>query len=92
MAILTIEEGRDVLRLDGTDNDAIIQAFIDAIPAYLEMTTGKAWDEEPIPELAKLAAKFILQQWYYQETEEAERLKRAIDGLLTVLTVKAQGA
>jgi hypothetical protein len=84
--ILTIEEAREALRIDGSDNDAIIQPLVEAIPAYLELTTGKAWDEEPIHPLAKTAAKFILQLWYFPQNEDAERLKKAIDGLLVALT------
>ena len=38
--ILTVEEGRDILRLDGTDNDHIITPLIEAIPPYLKETTG----------------------------------------------------
>ena len=40
--IFTIEEARDILRIDGGDHDAIIEPLIDAIPPYLETTTGYA--------------------------------------------------
>lgn len=38
--IFTIEEARDILRIDGSDNDAIIIPLVSAIPPYLEATTG----------------------------------------------------
>ena len=84
--ILTIEEAREALRVDGPDNDLIINPLLEAIPSYLEVSTGKAWDTEPIHPLAKTAAKFILQLWYYPQNEEAGRIKKAVDNLLTALT------
>ena len=90
--ILTIEEAREALRIDGTDNDVIIQPLIDAIPTYLEVSTGKAWDDStPLP-LVKTTAKFILQLWYFPQNEDADRLKRAIDGLLVALTTMARSS
>ena len=47
--IFTIEEARDILRIDGGDNDAIIEPLIDAIPPYLEATTGYAKPRGIIP-------------------------------------------
>jgi hypothetical protein len=84
--ILTIEEAREALRIDGSSNDIIIQPLVDAIPSYLEVSTGKAWDDEQIHPLAKTAAKFILQLWYFPQNEGAKQLQRAIDGLLVALT------
>jgi hypothetical protein len=90
--LLTIEEAREAVRVDGSDNDIIIQSLVDAIPSYLELTTGKAWDTEPIHPLAKTAAKFILQLWYYPQTDEAKGLERAIQSLLVALTALARGS
>ena len=33
--IFNIDEARDILRIDGTDNDEIIYPLIQAIPPYL---------------------------------------------------------
>jgi hypothetical protein len=91
MMILTIEEAREALRLDGADNDIVVIPLVEAIPAYLEVSTGKAWDDTtPIHPLAKTAAKFILQLWYFPQNEEADRIKKAIDGLFTALTALAR--
>lgn len=38
--IFTLAEARDILRLDGNDNNAMICALLSAIPPYLEATTG----------------------------------------------------
>lgn len=84
--ILTIEEARDAVRVDGPDNDVILIPLLEAIPHYLEVSTGKNWETEPIHPLAKTTAKFILELWYRPQEPDTERLKKTIDSLLTALT------
>jgi len=92
--IFTIEEAREVLRIDGTDNDPQIIALVEAIPAYLEITAGytaspKTANEEASVEyspLAKTAARFILQLWYFGESSDTDKLQRVIDNLLKALS------
>lgn len=91
--ILTIQEARDTLRIDGGDNDTIIIPLVESIPAYLDTATGSTWLDEQdnaSDPLAKTAARFLLILWYNAEQAEADRLRKAIDTLLTSLTVKAQ--
>ena len=38
--MLTVEQAREILRLDTADNDAIIEGLLSAIPDYIELTTG----------------------------------------------------
>lgn len=87
--ILTIEEAREALRIDGTDNDVMIIPLVMAIPNYLKATTGCSWLEIENP-LAKVAAKFILQLWYFPQNEDAFRLQRTIDTLLLALSAEAR--
>ena len=85
--ILTIEEARNTLRIDGNYNDDIIIPLVESIPDYLYLTTGKEWDEgKDTNPLAQTTAKFILQLWFDPQTQDSERLKRTIDGLLVSLT------
>lgn len=93
MALLTLDEARDALRIDGTDNDTIIQSMLDALPDYLEVTTGSRWEDPEAPgyQLAKQAAKFILQLWYDPSANEAARLSNAVDSMLGTLQVMANG-
>ena len=83
--ILTIEEARDALRIDGTDNNQQITALLSAIPAYLEVTAGIPIQQDYSP-LAKTAARFILQLWYFGDSADTDKLKRVIDSLLKALT------
>ena len=84
--IISLEEAKDILRIDGDNHDNIIVPLIEAIPDYLEVTTGKRWDEGTIHPLAQTVSKFILILWFAPQDKEVEKLKRTIDGLLTALT------
>lgn len=90
--ILTIEEAREALRIDGEDNDTIIIPLVVAIPGYLKITTGRSWTEDDLEEypLAKVAAKFLLQLWYFPQSEDAVRIQRTIDSLLMTLAAEAR--
>lgn len=83
---MTIEEARDILRIDGSENDITINSLLAAIPGYLEVSTGKEWDVEPIHPLVKTITSFIIQLWYNPQTKDSERLKSTIDSLLIALT------
>ena len=85
--IFNIDEARDILRIDGTDNDEIIYPLIYAIPPYLTETTGYAATGDYSP-VARTAARFILQQWYYGENADADKLQRVIDCLLKALSAE----
>ncbi len=82
--IFTVDEARDILRIDGTDSDPQITALVGAIPAYLEITVGYKTTGGYSP-LAKTAARFILQLWYFGESADTEKLQRVIDSLLKAL-------
>lgn len=84
--IISIEDARNALRVDGDYNDDVIQPLIESIPSYLEMTTGRDWLDYKVEPLAQTTAKFILQLWFDPQTQDSERLKRTIDGLLVSLT------
>jgi hypothetical protein len=88
--MLTIDEAREFLRLDGTDIDNIITSLLDAIPGYIEVSTGMSAAQQDTEPLAKTAAKFILQLWYNAEQSDSEKLQRTIDGLFKALSVMAR--
>jgi len=82
--ILSMEEAREVLRVDGDENDIIIYPLVESLPSYLEVTTGRSWDDDPVHPLAKTLAGFLLMLWFDQPDSKA--LKRSIDSLTTSLT------
>lgn len=86
MNILTMDEAHNILRVDGNELDIEIQALIDAIPPYLEATTGRTWTSDAtIHPLAKSAASFILQLWFNPQDKDVDKLKNTIDSLLVAL-------
>lgn len=88
--MLSIDRAREWLRIDGTDNDEIIGGLLEAVPRYIEVTTGMPTERQRFEPLADVAARFIIQLWYNAEQSDSEKLQRAIDGLLKALTVKAR--
>ena len=86
--ILTIDEAREILRLDGSDNDIQIYALIQAIPPYLTETTGYVARRGKYSPVARTAARFILQQWYFGEHGDVDKTQRVIDCLLKVLSAE----
>ena len=88
--MITIDKAREWLRIDGTDNDGIIQGLLDAVPGYIEVATGLQTYNQTLEPLTDTVTKFLLTLWYNAEQSEAERLQRTIDNLLKALTVKAR--
>ena len=86
--IFTIEEARDILRIDGSDNDAIIIPLVSAIPPYLEATTGYSPADGSFSPLAKTAGPFLLKLWYSGENAHTGKLQRVIDCLLKALSAE----
>lgn len=89
MELLTLQEARDALRIDGEDNDTIIQSLMGSLPDYLQMTTGSTWQDNTAAgyQLAKRCACFILQLWYDPSAQEAAQLQAVIDRMLGTLQV-----
>ncbi len=84
--MLSLEQAREFLRIDGTDNDNIINALLEAIPEYIEVTTGMAMPQQNTEPLINTVSRFILQLWYNAEQSESEKLQRTIGSLLKAIT------
>ena len=84
--MLTIEKAREWLRLDNSDNDAIISGLIDSAVEYITLTTGLSEADQENSTLAETAQKFLLTLWYDPQTAETDRLQRVIDNLLKAIT------
>ena len=85
--IFSLNEAKEILHLDGGDNDAQVLALIEALPPYLYHTTGYQATGEYSP-VAKTAARFILWQWYYGENADTDKVQRVIDCLLKALSAE----
>lgn len=88
--MVTLDKAREWLRIDGTDNDDVIQGLLDAVPDYIEVATGMSLGAQGDEPLVDTVTKFLLTLWYNAEQAEAERLQRTIDNLLKALAAKAR--
>lgn len=89
--MLTIEEAREWLRLDNSDNDDVISGLIFSAVEYITLTTGLSQVDQEDSTLAKTAQKFLLTLWYDPQTAETDRLQRTIDNLLKAITTTQLG-
>lgn len=88
--MITLEQAREVLRLDNTDNDDIITGLLAAVPDYIELCTGLTAEQQTTEPLADTAGKFLLILWYNAERVDADKVQRTIDSLLKTLQIKAE--
>lgn len=88
--IMTLQEAKDVLRIDNDANDTLIYSLIEAVPGYIEVTTGMKQAQQETEPLAKTVAGFLLLLWYYADHSDDEKLQRTIDSLLKCITFKVE--
>ena len=86
--MFTLTEAKNILRLDGSDNDVEIAALVAALPDYLFHTTGYSAQDGVYSPVALTAGRFILWQWYYGENGDVDKTQRVIDSLLKALSAE----
>ena len=90
--MLSLQPARDILRVDGGDNDQPIETLIAAIPDYIEVTTGMDAAQQETEPLVDTVSGFLLTLWYYSDHTDDTKLQRTIDNLLKCITLKARAA
>lgn len=88
--MLTIEKAREWLRLDNEDNDFIIKGLLEAIPGYIEVTTGMPEEQQKDLPLVEAVSKFLITLWYNAEQADSAKLQKTIDSLLKAITFMAR--
>lgn len=81
-AVISLDEAREWLRLDNTDNDAVIKGLIEGAAQYITIATGLDPFDQAASPLAKTATKFLLSLWYDPTQADTDKLQRSIDNLL----------
>ena len=87
---MTLADACKILRVDQGDNDDLINALLDAIPDYIETTTGLLICNQSAEPLVETVSGFLLTQWYYADHADDQSLTRTINSLLKVLSVRAR--
>lgn len=85
---MTLDEAKNILRVDGEDNDELINSLLQAIPDYIEVTTGMPSEQQANEPLVNTVSGFILTLWYYADHADDVKLQRTIDSLLKCITLK----
>lgn len=88
--MLNLTDALNVLRLDSGANDALVGSLLDAIPRYIEVTTGMSIEQQEIEPLVDTVSGFLLTLWYYSDHTDDVKLQRTIDNLLKCITLKVQ--
>ena len=86
--MLTMDQARQILRVDAGANDDLIQALVTAIPSYLEQATGLLEEDQDTEPMVYTVSGLILQLWYFSEHSDDQKLRRCIDSLLFAISLK----
>ena len=87
---MTLFEACNLLHVNEGDNDELIESLVDALPDYIELTTGLKTTDQGGEPLVDVVGGFLLTQWYYADHADDQALTRTIDALLKALTLKAR--
>lgn len=84
--LLTVEEAKEVLRIDNDYNDLVIEPLVLALPSYISTSTGLPLEQLLKEPLAKTVSGFLIQLWYNSEGTDSLRLNQVIESLLKTLS------
>ena len=87
---MTLSQALDVLHVDSGINDELITNLLEAIPGYIETTTGLPVSRQEDEPLCLVVSGFILTQWYYADHADDQSLTRTINALLKAITIKSR--
>lgn len=84
--IITLEETKQYLRIDGSEDDALITTLIITAEDYLTNATGKTFDSTN--QLAKLFCFVLVSDWYENREltgKASEKVRFTMQSILTQL-------
>ena len=88
--MFSVSDAKDILRVDGDDNDSFINSLVESLPGYIEVTTGMSADQQENEPLVHTVSGFLVTLWYYADHTDDAKLQRTIDNLLKCITLKAK--
>ncbi len=84
--IVTLEETKQYLRVDGEESDVLITSLIEAADVYLQNATGYQFDSTN--SLAKLFCWVLVTDWYENREHvgrASERVRPIVESMLAQL-------
>lgn len=89
--MLSLSDAKRVLRIDSsnTANDALILSLCEALPDYIELTTGMTKQNQINEALVDTVGGFLMKLWYFADQTDDVALNRTIENLLKCITLKA---
>lgn len=85
---MTLTDAKNILRVDGGDNDALVSSLLYALPDYIEVATGMGYAQQQVEPLVDTVSGFLITLWYYGDHSDTDKLQRVIDSLLKAITLK----
>lgn len=91
--MLSVDDGLNILRMDpDADTEIIVEGLLQAIPSYIETTTGMSIEEQEDCTLCDTVSGFLLRLWFFPDGSDSEKLQRVVDNLLkTISAMKKRG-
>lgn len=86
-----ITDAKNVLRLDGNDNDDLVESLVKTAEEYVEQATGLTAMQQSGEPLADTAKGFLVKLWYFGDHSDDAKLQRVVNNLLRSLAAKTTG-
>lgn len=89
--VISLVEAKEYLRIDGNDEDTLINSLILTSEEYIKNATAS--DVDLTKELAKLASKLLVSHWYEnrEPTGKADKLSFSLQSIFVQLQYCAGG-
>lgn len=87
---MTFYDACNVLHVDEDSDELLINTLLQALPDYIEVTTGLSAENQSKEPLVDTVSGLILTQWYYADHADDQSLTRSINALLKAITLRAR--
>ena len=87
---MTYQRAYEVLHVDTGVQDELIRSLVEALPSYIETTTGLSAENQIAEPLVATVEGLLLTQWYYADHADDQSLTRTINALLKAISVRAR--
>lgn len=83
---MTLEQAKKILRLDTDYEDFRVQALLDAVPIFIEESTGLKIENQANEPLVEVVTRFLIREWYVPDNPA---MPNVINSLLKTIKARA---